>query len=103
MVATASVVVSAAAAAASADLKVDVQVLDFSAAAAALWCILMSPKMACYMPLEGAQMDDGFCQNLGKSLASSERILATKCSCVCKLQCQDEPISDSECGMSDAN
>ena len=49
MVATASVVVSAGAAAASEDLKVDVQVLDFSAAAA-LWCILMSPKMACYMP-----------------------------------------------------
>ena len=38
MVATASVVVSAAAAAASADLKVDVQVLDFSAATA-LWCV----------------------------------------------------------------
>ena len=34
MVATASVVVSAGAVAAAADLKVDVQVLDFSAAAA---------------------------------------------------------------------
>ena len=46
----ATVVMSAvAAAAASADLKVIVQVLDFSAAAA-LWCNLMSRKMACYMP-----------------------------------------------------
>ena len=46
----AAVVVGAAAAdAASANLKIDVQVLDFSAAAA-LWCNLISPKMACYMP-----------------------------------------------------
>ena len=46
------VVVGAAAAdAASANLKIDVQVLDFSAAAAAAWWyILMYPKMACYMP-----------------------------------------------------
>ena len=42
-------VVMSAVAAASADLKINVQVLNFSAAAA-LWCNVMSPKMACYMP-----------------------------------------------------
>ena len=43
------VVGGAVAAAASAALKVNVEVQVFSAASA-LWCVSMSPKMACYMP-----------------------------------------------------
>ena len=36
-----------------------------------------------------AQNHGGFCQNLGRPLASSDRIFATKCSCVCEFQCQE--------------
>ena len=36
-----------------------------------------------------AQNHGGFCQNLGRPLASSDRTFATKCSCVCEFQCQE--------------